>query len=121
MIRRPPRSTQSRSSAASDVYKRQAWMWPGPWSVPSSTTRWASERDHECVQVRVTLLAARLLHPRRAGHPSRPSTWALRRASWPPAQRPFVLDSSAAQRVFALTPTPWDDLLAGLVEAYPHR
>src|SRR5450756_1150294 len=27
MIRRPPRSTQSRSSAASDVYKRQA---PGP-------------------------------------------------------------------------------------------
>src|SRR5450756_2988004 len=30
MIRRPPRSTQSRSSAASDVYKRQAksrWYW----------------------------------------------------------------------------------------------
>ena len=37
MIRRPPRSTQSRSSAASDVYKRQdvyyevsmadAWVW----------------------------------------------------------------------------------------------
>ena len=25
MIRRPPRSTQSRSSAASDVYKRQAF------------------------------------------------------------------------------------------------
>src|SRR5450756_2086909 len=25
MIRRPPRSTQSRSSAASDVYKRQRW------------------------------------------------------------------------------------------------
>src|SRR5450756_63282 len=25
MIRRPPRSTQSRSSAASDVYKRQEW------------------------------------------------------------------------------------------------
>src|SRR5450756_3218049 len=25
MIRRPPRSTQSRSSAASDVYKRQHW------------------------------------------------------------------------------------------------
>src|SRR5450756_223063 len=25
MIRRPPRSTQSRSSAASDVYKRQIW------------------------------------------------------------------------------------------------
>src|SRR5680860_1150105 len=28
MIRRPPRSTQSRSSAASDVYKRQDWSHP---------------------------------------------------------------------------------------------
>src|SRR5450756_291059 len=28
MIRRPPRSTQSRSSAASDVYKRQEWLNP---------------------------------------------------------------------------------------------
>src|SRR5450756_2554419 len=38
MIRRPPRSTQSRSSAASDVYKRQAAVmdrvyWAG-WSGP---------------------------------------------------------------------------------------
>eukprot|EP00657_Telonema_sp_P-1_P008702 TRINITY_DN30473_c0_g1_i1.p1 TRINITY_DN30473_c0_g1~~TRINITY_DN30473_c0_g1_i1.p1 ORF type:complete len:122 (+),score=67.77 TRINITY_DN30473_c0_g1_i1:47-412(+) len=31
MIRRPPRSTQSRSSAASDVYKRQDKR---PWEVP---------------------------------------------------------------------------------------
>ena len=29
MIRRPPRSTQSRSSAASDVYKRQDYL--SPW------------------------------------------------------------------------------------------
>ena len=29
MIRRPPRSTQSRSSAASDVYKRQVCALPG--------------------------------------------------------------------------------------------
>src|SRR5450756_1106678 len=29
MIRRPPRSTQSRSSAASDVYKRQGYSLPG--------------------------------------------------------------------------------------------
>ena len=28
MIRRPPRSTLDRSSAASDVYKRQAEGWP---------------------------------------------------------------------------------------------
>ena len=30
MIRRPPRSTQSRSSAASDVYKRQSLFYPDP-------------------------------------------------------------------------------------------
>src|SRR5680860_1814892 len=30
MIRRPPRSTQSRSSAASDVYKRQVFGVTGP-------------------------------------------------------------------------------------------
>src|SRR5680860_1924896 len=40
MIRRPPRSTQSRSSAASDVYKRQTSNWvnitplPGRWTDP---------------------------------------------------------------------------------------
>src|SRR5680860_510165 len=33
MIRRPPRSTQSRSSAASDVYKRQEWEYE-PKSFP---------------------------------------------------------------------------------------
>ena len=31
MIRQPPRSTQSRSSAASDVYKRQGIGWTAPW------------------------------------------------------------------------------------------
>src|SRR5450756_1660814 len=34
MIRRPPRSTQSRSSAASDVYKRQNLNGPVPTSAP---------------------------------------------------------------------------------------
>jgi nucleoside-diphosphate-sugar epimerase len=30
----------------------------------------------------------------------------------------FVLDSSAAQRTFGLEPTPWDDVLAGLLASY---
>src|SRR5450756_152428 len=34
MIRRPPRSTQSRSSAASDVYKRQILACAGAMPVP---------------------------------------------------------------------------------------
>ena len=40
MIRRPPRSTQSRSSAASDVYKRQTVV-PGSGSKQSGCTRCA--------------------------------------------------------------------------------
>ena len=41
MIRRPPRSTQSRSSAASDVYKRQAqelWDDPDLIEIPAKIT-----------------------------------------------------------------------------------
>ncbi len=33
-------------------------------------------------------------------------------------REPFVLDSSAAQRTFALAPTPWDDVLTGVIAAY---
>src|SRR5450756_3111398 len=36
MIRRPPRSTQSRSSAASDVYKRQEQVWFGHYHPAAS-------------------------------------------------------------------------------------
>src|SRR5450756_972538 len=39
MIRRPPRSTQSRSSAASDVYKRQPWR--------ARSVRAAGRRDED--------------------------------------------------------------------------
>src|SRR5664280_2907954 len=38
MIRRPPRSTLSSSSAASDVYKRQVWK-PAP-NLRTSTEAW---------------------------------------------------------------------------------
>jgi hypothetical protein len=33
-------------------------------------------------------------------------------------KEPFVLDSPAAQRTFALAPTPWDDVVRGLIGAY---
>ena len=33
-------------------------------------------------------------------------------------QGPFVLDSAAAQQTFALTPTPWDDVLRGVIASY---
>jgi len=33
-------------------------------------------------------------------------------------KEPFVLDSLAAQRTFAVAPTPWDDVLRGVIAAY---
>lgn len=33
-------------------------------------------------------------------------------------EAPFILDSTAAQGAFGLTPTPWDDMLAGAIESY---
>jgi nucleoside-diphosphate-sugar epimerase len=34
---------------------------------------------------------------------------------------PFVLDSTAAQRTFGLAPTPWDDVLAGVIASYQRQ
>ena len=44
MSRQPPRSTQSRSSAASDVYKRQTWEAGDVWLEAGAGTAvdWAS-------------------------------------------------------------------------------
>ena len=47
MIRRPPRSTQGRSSAASDVYKRQAVQGEEPLVVNAAAELGlAVQRDH---------------------------------------------------------------------------
>lgn len=35
-------------------------------------------------------------------------------------ENPFVLDSTDAQRTFGLAPTPWDRVLRGVVDSYPH-
>src|SRR5450756_429043 len=42
MIRRPPRSTQSRSSAASDVYKRQVWDGNEVWLLTAGGATFAA-------------------------------------------------------------------------------
>src|SRR5680860_1633503 len=48
MIRRPPRSTQSRSSAASDVYKRQV---NNVYFTPRSRTYWHTHEVGQILQV----------------------------------------------------------------------
>lgn len=35
--------------------------------------------------------------------------------------KPFILDSTAAQRTFGLAPTPWDDVLAEAISGYRSR
>src|SRR5680860_522310 len=64
MIRRPPRSTQSRSSAASDVYKRQRQ----PSIAPCSSEEW------EKCKVKILLarvVVAELLADQRPQRPSK--------------------------------------------------
>ena len=46
MIRRPPRSTQSRSSAASDVYKRQLQVEGNAHAVGGGTAEVGVELEH---------------------------------------------------------------------------
>src|SRR5450756_2371626 len=64
MIRRPPRSTQSRSSAASDVYKRQVSVPAGDYSlVVTATTTAGTEQSTQTVQLVAPVLDAVSLSP----------------------------------------------------------
>src|SRR5450756_1509533 len=55
MIRRPPRSTQSRSSAASDVYKRQPLRWidDGLGIAPGMCDKWSTNADNSVWTVHI--------------------------------------------------------------------
>src|SRR5680860_1927217 len=81
MIRRPPRSTQSRSSAASDVYKRQE-------KIP---THWVSMIKHTLSHLGPAVSAERMLR-NYVNTLYRPAAEAGRRA---------VTDSYAQARVLA--------------------
>src|SRR5450756_3206814 len=73
MIRRPPRSTQSRSSAASDVYKRQAY----PLSVFEALQAKAMDDVRE--------IRERILHGERlanAGRDPEAGGWTMENALW---------------------------------------
>src|SRR5680860_991649 len=65
MIRRPPRSTQSRSSAASDVYKRQVTDGPHPSGDFDDAT--GKIRAIETIEDRTLEIAGR--DPFTRGHP----------------------------------------------------
>ena len=71
MIRRPPRSTQSRSSAASDVYKRQVVRW---WTGSAGSTT-------PVTTVYISIIDANVIADYGKNHPSptpgdKPAQWA---------------------------------------------
>src|SRR5450756_1994397 len=72
MIRRPPRSTQSRSSAASDVYKRQGeqrLQWAGPQDLGGQLT---AGTGGTCLAENDRLTIENLLHQTQRRSPARP-------------------------------------------------
>eukprot|EP00657_Telonema_sp_P-1_P005068 TRINITY_DN22186_c0_g1_i2.p1 TRINITY_DN22186_c0_g1~~TRINITY_DN22186_c0_g1_i2.p1 ORF type:complete len:149 (-),score=61.27 TRINITY_DN22186_c0_g1_i2:113-559(-) len=68
MIRRPPRSTQSRSSAASDVYKRQAEEHKG-----EGNEHYKAKRFSEAIDAYSRAIAA---------DPANPTYYSNRSAAW---------------------------------------
>lgn len=94
--------------------------WGRAWHVPSNPPR----TQREAVQ---DLAAAAGVPAPRVGSVPRPVLWGLGlvqpvirelRETDYQRDRPYLLDDSAARAVFGLEPTPWSELLAGMVAAY---
>src|SRR5680860_1190765 len=85
MIRRPPRSTQSRSSAASDVYKRQGWTATATPVRSGGSTRGATESSAS----RCGAPASTAATPRVCASSPAAASWPAptRSQSWPRATR----------------------------------
>jgi nucleoside-diphosphate-sugar epimerase len=94
--------------------------WGRPWHVPSNPPRTQREAVEDLCriagvqQVRVKEYPDMLI---RAMGVFDPMMRELPEVAYQ-LKEPFVLDSSAAQRTFALAPTPWDEVLTGVIEAY---
>lgn len=94
--------------------------WGRPWHVPSNAPRTQREVVADlCATAGVEPVAVHEHAPvlMRALGLVNPVIREFREVSYQ-FEQPFVMDSSAAQRTFGLTPTPWSDVLAELVAAY---
>ena len=69
MIRRPPRSTQSRSSAASDVYKRQLLLCAAANVAGFGSLAWSSNRGLASMDLVCAVGVLSLIH---ISEPTRP-------------------------------------------------
>ena len=94
--------------------------WGRPWHVPSNAPRTQREVVADlCAAAGVARVTVREHAPAlmRALGLVNPVLREFREVSYQ-FEQPFVMDSSAAQRTFGLTPSPWPDVVASLVAAY---
>jgi len=97
--------------------------WGRPWHVPSNPPRTQREAVGDLCRVagvhpaKVREYPAMLI---RAMGLFNPMMRALPEVAYH-LEEPFVLDSTAAQQTFGLAPTPWDDVLAGVIASYRGR
>ena len=98
MIRRPPRSTLDRSSAASDVYKRQAFestiVEEGNWKLrPGMPEQWHIQYRHEAMSLRLRLGLTAFKHV--GVFPEQADNWNFiydTLMQWPEGPQPQVLN-----------------------------
>ena len=93
------------------------------WHVPSNPPRTQREAVHDLCHVAGVDSVRVREHPAvliRALGLVNPLIRELAEVSYQ-FENPFVLDSSAAEQTFGLVPTPWDDVLAGVIASYRGR
>lgn len=97
--------------------------WGRPWHVPSNPPRTQREaigdlcRAAGVPQVKVKEYPSMLI---RAMGLFSPVMRGLPEVAYQ-FESPFVLDSTAAQQTFGLTPTPWDDMLTDVIASYREK
>lgn len=94
--------------------------WGGAWHVPSNPARSQREAIADLCRVAGVRPARVREHPTAlmwALGVVNPTIRELGEVAYQ-LERPFLLDSDAAQRTFGLAPTPWDEVLAGIVAHY---
>ena len=101
MIRRPPRSTQSRSSAASDVYKRQQITEQGPPIPPEAIKRFLTQYKRAVSRARYVFLGGSL-------PPGVPETF-YQELTHLAQQRhvPVIVNAAGKALMHALPEKPW--------------
>lgn len=94
--------------------------WGRPWHVPSNPPRTQREAVRDLCQVAGVAPVKVTEYPQlliRGMGLFNPLMRELPEVAYQ-LEEPFVLDSTAARQTFSLAPTPWNDVLAGVIASY---